>query len=125
MSAPFPARCFVQAGDGRSLSEEAQLVQAEMTSRGIPCETRTAKEVLATGDTVLSTDLFVGDFEFTRAALRRLGVKMPEPPDYPPCLQDILHRKVWRSTLGEVAALLAALAWRLGLGTRRHGEDRF
>ena len=27
---------------------------------------------------------------------------MPIPPDYPDCLQYLLYRKIWKSTLGEV-----------------------
>jgi hypothetical protein len=54
------------------------------------------------------TDLVVGDFSWTRAALARLGVPMPPAPDYPDCLRSLLHRRVWRSTLGELAEQVAA-----------------
>ena len=51
--------------------------------------------------------LVVGDFSWTRSALEQLNIVMPEPPDYPSCLQKFLHRRVWQSTLGEVGQQLA------------------
>lgn len=50
----------------------------------------------------------MGDFSWTRAALARLGVPMPPAADYPDCLAHLLHRRIWRSTLGELAAALRA-----------------
>ncbi|CAK9007619.1 Lycopene elongase/hydratase [Durusdinium trenchii] len=54
-------------------------------------------------------DLVVGDFDWTRIALRQLGCPMPPPPDYPKCLQHLLYRKIWSSTLGEVREELKAM----------------
>lgn len=49
-------------------------------------------------------DLVIGNFEWTRSAVKQLGLTMPDPPDYPACLKFLLHRKIWKSTLGELFA---------------------
>lgn len=105
MMANFPTRAFVQVFDGRP-SPEGELVVAELQSHGIPVVTRTTEDIRAHPMPLQKTDLVVGDFEWTRTALKQLGVTMPEPPDYPECLQHLLHRKIWRSTLGEVQTFL-------------------
>lgn len=51
-----------------------------------------------------NTCFAAGDFEFTKAAARAIGVPFPEPPDYPPCLAPLLHRQLGTATLGEMPA---------------------
>ena len=46
-------------------------------------------------------DLPIGNVGFIRAALNQLGKQLPVPNDYPTSLLPYLHRKVWKSTLGE------------------------
>jgi hypothetical protein len=103
MHVAFPLRAFVQVFDGKP-SPESKLVMEELESRDIPVVPLTT-EVF--NDIVLKpTDLVVGDFDWTRTALKKLGVPMPEAEDYPACLSHLLHRRIWTSTLGEVQASL-------------------
>jgi hypothetical protein len=53
---------------------------------------------------IKNTDLAVGNPEFVKLALKELGVSIPQPPDYPKCLENYLFRKVWKSTLGDISA---------------------
>ena len=54
------------------------------------------------------TDLVCGIPWCVDIALRVMGIPVPEPPDYPTCLQHLLRRKIFLSTLGQVEADLAA-----------------
>ena len=103
-STSFPLRVFIQQFDA-SVPPDYKVVAEELSGRGIP--------VLACrnvpGD-LTKDDLVVGDFSWTREALKQLGIPMPSPPDYPDCLRHLLHRRVWQSTLGQVRAFLKSNA---------------
>eukprot|EP00750_Incisomonas_marina_P016331 INCI19095.3.p1 GENE.INCI19095.3~~INCI19095.3.p1 ORF type:complete len:365 (+),score=66.50 INCI19095.3:279-1373(+) len=79
----------------------------ELRKRGIPIDLRTTQEFISKAYALDRHTLVVGDFSWTRSALEQLNIVMPEPPDYPSCLQKFLHRRVWQSTLGEVGQQLA------------------
>lgn len=85
---------------------ESQRVVEELKIRGIPFFLHTTDEMIAQPLPLQKSDLVVGDFDWTRRSLSQLKVAMPAPPDYPECLKELLHRKVWRSTLGEVEEYL-------------------
>ena len=36
---------------------------------------------------------------WVNVALSELGIPTPDAPDYPDCLQSLLCRKIWKSTL--------------------------
>eukprot|EP00658_Telonema_sp_P-2_P011890 TRINITY_DN1454_c0_g1_i2.p1 TRINITY_DN1454_c0_g1~~TRINITY_DN1454_c0_g1_i2.p1 ORF type:complete len:234 (+),score=74.39 TRINITY_DN1454_c0_g1_i2:91-792(+) len=55
------------------------------------------------GSEMCIRDRIVGNHMWTRTACTQLGMANPEPPDYPECLEHLLHRKIWTSTLGEMA----------------------
>ncbi len=59
-----------------------------------------------TGQGLTRYDLVVGDFSWVRHALSILGIPMPTNIDYPKCLEDLLYRRVWKSTLSEVQCQL-------------------
>lgn len=110
---PFPARAFIQKFvteiKGQSvdrLPPENAMVLAELTARHVPCVVLTTEQFLA-HPSLTEHDLVVGDFDWTRAALQRLRRPFPVACDYPPCLRHLLHRRIWESTLGDVAAQLA------------------
>ncbi len=78
----------------------------ELKARGIPVVSKCTEQILRNPLPLTENDLVVGDFKWTSYALKRLGIAMPEPPDYPECLKHLLHRKIWSSTLGEVELYL-------------------
>ncbi|CAE7259800.1 unnamed protein product [Symbiodinium microadriaticum] len=105
MEARFPARAFVQTFD--EIPEDYKELVVELRSRGVPVELRRTESMLAEPLPLTKDDLVVGDFDWTRTALKQLGIPMPQPPDYPTCLQHILRRRIWQSTLGEIRDQLA------------------
>jgi len=88
---------------------ESALALEELTRRSVTCIIRTTEEIMATPlDINARTDLVVGDFSWTRAALKQLGIPMPEPPDYPECLKHLLYRTIEKTTLGEAFERISA-----------------
>jgi len=101
----FPKRAFIQGFKDKAwsigkLSDDYTLVKEEMKSRTIPVIIKDTDDILYKPLPLTRDDLFVGNFVWTRIALRQLGISMPVLPDYPVCLQHLLYRKVWQSTLG-------------------------
>ncbi|KAJ6242545.1 hypothetical protein M0813_22690 [Anaeramoeba flamelloides] len=95
----FPKRAYIQVYDRQVKSEFDHIVK-ELRSHSIPVVTMTTPEFYYITPT--KTDLVIGDFTWTRLAMKKLGLSMPEPPDYPDCLRYLLHRKIWQTTLGGV-----------------------
>ena len=58
------------------------------------------------GRTVTMTDetMAVGGIGFVRESLALLGIELPAPIDYPPCLAPILGRRLWKTTWREIRA---------------------
>eukprot|EP00759_Apiculatamorpha_spiralis_P005430 PhF_6_TR13265/c0_g1_i1/m.21033 len=110
MAKPFPARAYVQTYD--TVPPSYVGVIRELTTRGVEVITLTTEEFCSniTGHSVALTknDLVIGDFDWTKHAVKKLGIPMPNPPDYPKCLEPYLHRKVWQSTLGETRTYLTS-----------------
>ena len=96
---------YLQSFDGK-LSPEGELVASVLTERGIPFESYPTEHILAHPLHLDGNELVVGDFDWTRNVTSQLGIPLPPPPDYPPCLSHLLHRNVWESTLGQVEQLL-------------------
>ena len=93
---------FLQELGGGRLKHEETLVSQVLTSRGIPTTLFTAKRIRRR-QLPLRPDTFVcGDMDAMHGAMRQLGIPVPEPDDYPRSLQPLFHRRIWRSTLGEV-----------------------
>jgi hypothetical protein len=99
----FPARAFVQTFRGAYPPDYEPVVE-HLRSMKVPV---IALDDIAAGAPRLTrSDFVVGDFGWTRYALSRLNICMPSPPDYPACLQPLLHRRIWQSSLGDVRAML-------------------
>ena len=122
----FPKRCFVQTYTaGEEPPPDFALVATELRKRGVEVVALTTGEITASTpapvwSTLTRRDLVVGDFVWTRAALRALKVPMPPAPDYPECLRALLHRRVWRSTLGGVQM---ALRSQPAAAQQRHDQE--
>jgi hypothetical protein len=102
----FPKRAFVQVFYGGRMNRESTIVTKEMNRRGIDVFTFETEDILSKPLPLTRNDLVVGDFDWTRMALKQLKIKMPNPPDYPECLNHLLKRKVWKSTLQKVLKVL-------------------
>ena len=81
-------------------------MKTELESRNIPVVILATESLPFPAD-LNRMDLVVGDFNWTKTSLKQLGVAMPSPPDYPKCLEHLLYRNMWSSTLGEVRNTLA------------------
>ena len=108
----FPARVFIQVftekefGGKMIIPPEGKLVAEEMKSRGIPVVFKTSEEIFRKEFPLTLDDLVVGDFDWIRKSMKQLGIPMPIAPDYPQCLEHLLNRKIWFTTLGEVEEYL-------------------
>ena len=47
--------------------------------------------------------IFLGSIQYIKNALTKLGCVVPEPLDYPEDLREFLGRKIWESTIDEIA----------------------
>lgn len=99
---------YIRSFDGK-VQPDYVGVADELTHRGFTVVKMSDEEFLAGHFSLTRNDIVVGDFLWTRAALARLGVAMPAPPDYPESLAYLLGRRVWTSTLAEVREKLAAM----------------
>eukprot|EP00913_Durusdinium_trenchii_P035945 g33632.t1 len=88
---------FIQTFD--EVPKDYQAVVQELQERHVEVHLRTSESMLAKPLPLTKNDLVVGDFDWTRIALRQLGCPMPPPPDYPKCLQHLLYRKILREEL--------------------------
>ncbi|NES96354.1 MAG: ATP-grasp domain-containing protein [Desertifilum sp. SIO1I2] len=96
------SKAFIQEqGNGR-LGEEEQRVVAELKRRGIPIAFYTEKRIHRRQLPLDGESLIVGDMSCIAGALKQLSIPEPKPNDYPTSLSEFLHRRVWRSTLGEL-----------------------
>jgi hypothetical protein len=95
-------RAFVQEkGNGR-LDPEMRQVADELRRRGVPVDLFTEKRLVRRQLALSPETLVVGYVPIVLGALQQLGVRAPEPDDYPMCLRALLHRRVWESTVGAV-----------------------
>jgi ATP-grasp domain, R2K clade family 2 len=102
------SHAFIQElGNGRLRSEE-QLVVAELQRLGVPITYYTEKRMRRRQLPLDDRSLVVGDMPCIFGALKQLGIPPPPPHDYPASLNEFLHRRVWRSTLGALESSLIA-----------------
>lgn len=94
-----------EKGNGR-LDPEMLPLDRELRRRGVPVRLFTAKRIERRQLALAPDTLVAGYVPAVLGALNQLGVPAPEPNDYPASLRSHLHRRVWESTVGEVAALV-------------------
>lgn len=98
---------YIERQGRKGLGPEQALVQAEMMRRGIPIVLFTPKEIDRRSLPLDLASFVVGGTAIMHGAMKQLGIPIPEPDDYPESLRAFLHRRVWRSTLGRIEALLS------------------
>jgi hypothetical protein len=93
-------QCF---SNGRS-PEEVRFVEKELAARpaGSVRTVKVLEEDVPTSEELVFSrgDFAVGNATFVKKCLARAGVPLPPAPDYPACLEPLLHRRLWRATLG-------------------------
>jgi hypothetical protein len=93
-------QCF---SNGRS-PEEVRFVEKELAARpaGSVRTVKVLEEDVPTSEELVFSrgDFAVGNATFVKKCLARAGVPLPPAPDYPACLAPLLHRRLWRATLG-------------------------
>jgi ATP-grasp domain, R2K clade family 2 len=99
-------RAFIQKQDNRQLRKEEQLVVEELEQRRIPVFFYTAKQILRRQLPLNHQSLVVGDLDCIRGALQQLNIQLPQLNEYPTSLKSLLHRRTWRSTLGNLESSL-------------------
>lgn len=97
-----PRRAYLlQEGHGK-LGHEEQLVAGELARRGVPVDLFTPKRIRRRQLALDAETLVVGDTDSVYGALKQLGVPLPVANPYPSSLAPFMHRRAWRSTLGQV-----------------------
>ncbi len=79
---------------------EGRAVEAACGQRGIPVVRFHGKDMRRGRVPVDAETMVTGSIPSVEFALTRLGVKVPEPNDYPDSMAPWLHRRVWISTVG-------------------------
>jgi hypothetical protein len=97
----FELRDAVLDGDDQEPDAQREL-EVELRRRGFTTRWASAKQLERRRVVLDRSSLAIGGLSFMRAALRQLSVEMPEADDYPSCLSDHLHRRVWASTVAQV-----------------------
>jgi ATP-grasp domain, R2K clade family 2 len=100
------ARAFIQQQDHRQLRSEEKLVVEELERRGIPVFFYTVKQILRRKMPLDHQSLVVGDLDCIHGALKQLDIQLPRLNEYPASLESLLHRRVWRSTIGNLESSL-------------------
>lgn len=99
-------RAFVQEdGNGRMGAEVRDLFDG-LTERGVPVEVFVKKRLERRQLSLAPDALVAGEVPVVLGALKQLGIEPPASNDYPVCLQPLLHRKTWVSTVGRLAEAL-------------------
>lgn len=101
------SKVFVQKYPGGSLCRESREVYAHCLMENIQVTRCVEADIRARSVLVDTSTLPVGSVEFVRAAMDAMQIRVPRPNYYPAPLSEFLHRRVWQTTAGEVAASVA------------------
>jgi ATP-grasp domain, R2K clade family 2 len=99
-------KAFIQQQDNRQLRNEEQLVVEELKRRRIPVFFYTAKHIFRRQLPLDRQSLVVGDLDCICGALKQLDIQLPRLNEYPASLESLLHRRVWKSTIGNLESSL-------------------
>jgi hypothetical protein len=90
-----------ELGNGR-LGHEEKLLAAELQRRGIPVSFFTSKRIQRRQLPLSPQTFLAGGTDAVQGALQQLKIPLPLLSDYPPSLAPFLHRRIWRTTLGQI-----------------------
>ena len=97
---------FIQKQDNDDLCYESSLIYQHCLVESIDCTA--IKAEFANDQPLPECDMFVGSVESVTSVLKQLGHKIPEPNYYPDVLSRYLGREIWKSSIKEVLAFIAA-----------------
>ena len=95
-------KAFIQEQGNEILGDEEQLVVEELTERGISISFYTEKRIQRRQLPLDNQSLVVGDMSCVLGALKQLGIPEPLINDYPACLNYLMYRKKWISTVSKL-----------------------
>lgn len=93
---------FLQHAGRGSLRHEEQLLKAEFEMLGVPVTFYTIKSIHRRNLPLSARTFIAGDMDAMHGAMAQLEIEVPSPKDYPLCLREFLHRRVWRENLGNL-----------------------
>ena len=92
-------KAFIQEQGNEILGDEEQLVVEELTERVISISFYTEKRIQRRQLPLDNQSLVVGDMSCVLGALKQLGIPEPLINDYSACLNYLMYRKTWISTV--------------------------
>ena len=95
-------KAFIQEQGNGKLRDEEQLVFEELTERGVLIDFYTEKRIQRRQLPLDNQSLVVGDMSCVLGALKQLGIPEPLINDYPACLNYLMYRKTWISTVSQL-----------------------
>jgi len=98
----FPLLVYIQHFDPGKYPVESAVAVRELEKRGLPYIGKSTEDLRDEPFSLTRNDLVIGDTDWTRRSMKSLRMQMPEAPDYPKCLEHLLHRKIEITTLGKV-----------------------
>lgn len=90
------------------MRHEETLLTEGMKNLGIPVRHYSPKRLYRRQLPLGPQAFIAGDMSVMHSAMRHLRIPIPQPDDYPDPLRGFLGRKVWKSTMGQVARTLEA-----------------
>lgn len=92
------------------MEPELEDLAVVFAARGIPVELFTEKKLFRRWLPLSRTTLVAGSIPVVLNALKQLKIELPQPNDYPACLQPWFKRKIWPTTVGNLL-VSATRAW--------------
>lgn len=102
-----------QDGNGRTDAETQALLEG-LGARNVSTELFVKKRLVRRQLPITRNTLVAGELPIVEEALRQLGCERRPASDYPLCLRDFLHRRIWEST---VRTLITDLLYGSGAGS--------
>ncbi|MEL6459384.1 MAG: ATP-grasp domain-containing protein [Cyanobacteria bacterium J06621_15] len=96
------SKAFIQEQGNGKLRHEEQLIVDELRERGILINFYTEKRIHRRQLPLDNQSLVVGDMSCVVGALKQLGIPEPLLNDYPACLNYLMYRRTWISTVSQL-----------------------